>query len=200
MIFGDVFSDIRRRRRIPLRLFEERARISSSYIHDIERGNVLPSPEKLEAIVSVLRQVAQEQRSDPDSDARELTRARDWTIYTQRLGVDPRLAEVFVALGDLDSDAREEIRGPLLEAIAFFGGLEKPMRRGMTAVLASTLRAIETRDPQGQMDLLEDLREVLEPSKGQRRPPSRSLGPSQSKKSKTTGPSANRRRLQHVSR
>jgi len=144
MSFAEVFADIRRRRRIPMRLFTERIGVSPSYIHDIERGTTLPGSDKLEAITSVLREVAAEQRSDPEEDARELFRAREETIYIERLGIDPRLAHVFIALRELDEEARASIQEPILRAISFFAALDDPARQKMGTALVDAVGVLDT--------------------------------------------------------
>jgi transcriptional regulator with XRE-family HTH domain len=141
--FAEVFADIRRRRRIPMRLFTERVGLSPSYIHDIERGATLPGPEKLGAIASVLREVAAEQRSDPEADAKELFRAREETVYVERLGIDPRLAHVFIALRELDAQARASIQEPILRAISFFAEVDEPTRQKMGTALVDAVRELK---------------------------------------------------------
>jgi transcriptional regulator with XRE-family HTH domain len=147
MSFAEVFSDIRRRRRVPMRLFTQRAGLSPSYIHDIERGTTVPGTAKLEAITSVLREVALEQGADPDSDARDLFRAREETIYVERLGIDPHLAHIFIALRELDEQARASIQEPILRAISFFAELDEPTRRKMGTALIDAINALGPLEP-----------------------------------------------------
>jgi transcriptional regulator with XRE-family HTH domain len=125
-----------------MRLFSDRVGISPSYIHDVEQGITLPSPEKLEAITSVLRDVALEQGADPELDTRELFRAREHTVYVERLGIDPDIAQVFIALRELDGPARDAIREPVLTAIGFFAELGEPRRNGVGRVLLNAIAAI----------------------------------------------------------
>jgi transcriptional regulator with XRE-family HTH domain len=141
--FGSQFADIRRRRRIPLRLFNDLAGVSPSYIHDIEQGGVLPSLEKLQAITSVLRAVAAEQgAADPDAETSELFRSREETIYIERMHVHPSLARVFVALRELDDDSIENIEELLIYASSLFGELEKPVQRGAGRALTNAISVI----------------------------------------------------------
>jgi transcriptional regulator with XRE-family HTH domain len=129
-----------------MRLFTDRIGVSPSYIHDVERGTTLPGPEKLEAITSVLREVATEQGADPEADARELFRAREETIYVERLGIDARLAHVFIALRELDDEARATIQEPILHAISFFAGLDEPTRRKMGTSLVDATALLDPLD------------------------------------------------------
>jgi transcriptional regulator with XRE-family HTH domain len=129
-----------------MRLFKDRAGLSPSYIHDIERGITLPSPGKLEAITSVLREVASEQGANPDADADALFRAREETIYIDRLGVDPELAEVFIALRELDDDTRAEITEPVLKAVELFSGLEPRLQRSVATVLVDAIAVVKGLD------------------------------------------------------
>jgi len=129
-----------------MRLFKDRAGLSPSYIHDIERGITLPSPAKLKAITSVLREVAGEQGANPDVDAHALFRAREETIYIDRLEIDPELAEVFIALRELNDDAREAIAKPILEAIELFSDLEPDLQQGMGRTLLEAIAFVNSLD------------------------------------------------------
>jgi len=127
-----------------MRLFRERAGVSPSYIHDIEQGTTVPSPEKLRAITAVLRDVAIEQgAADPDAEGRELLRAREQTMYVERLHIDPRLARIFIALGELDEGSLATIEEPILAAIGFFSTLEQPFQRGMSQALLEAMAVVE---------------------------------------------------------
>jgi transcriptional regulator with XRE-family HTH domain len=170
--FGAVFSDIRRRRRITLRAFTEFAGVSPSYIHDLERGGVLPSLDKLEAITSVLRQVAEEQgAADPEADTRELFRAREWTIYIERLGIDPRLAQIFIALRELDDDSLKTIEKPILDAIAFFRDeLDQPLQRAIARALEEAIGILNGLNHGERMKLAEQVTEVLDSNKARSEP------------------------------
>lgn len=147
MSFGDVLSDIRRRRRIPMRLFDERAGVRASYIHDVEQGTILPSLSKLEAISSVVREVAREQGADPDRDVRELFRAREWTVYVERLQVDPGLARVFIALRELDEDGLKTLEEPLRQAVELYGELSQPTQRGLSRSLLDVIAFVRDFEP-----------------------------------------------------
>jgi transcriptional regulator with XRE-family HTH domain len=129
-----------------MRLFKDRAGLSPSYIHDIERGATVPSPGKLEAIAAVLREVAREQESNPDADARALFRAREQTIYVDRLEIDPDLAEVFIALRELDDETRTEITEPVLKAVELFCRLEHRLQRSVATVLLDAMAVVRDLD------------------------------------------------------
>jgi transcriptional regulator with XRE-family HTH domain len=132
MAFNTTFSDLRKRRRIPMRLFEEQAAVNRSYIHGIEQGRLLPSPEKLEKIAAVFVAVAKEQESaDPEADARRLFDERERTAVVDRLGFDPKLADAFVALRNLGARQRADLAEPLAEAVAFYATLEAKERQGL---------------------------------------------------------------------
>jgi transcriptional regulator with XRE-family HTH domain len=147
MSFAEVFADLRRRRRIPMRLFRDRTGVSPSYIHDIEHGITIPSLEKLKAMTSVFREVAAEQgAADPDAEGSDLLRARELTLYVDRLEIDPRLARIFVALRELDEESLAEIEQPILEATELFRGLQQPTQRGVGRALleaVSVVKALE---------------------------------------------------------
>src|SRR4051812_42611075 len=109
MAFGETFHDLRTRRRIPMRMFEQ-VGVSPSYIHDIERKGVLPTKERLHAIGEVFKQVAKEQMArDPDDDVRLLLREHDRTLFVERLGEDPGWAELLVDLRELDDAQRDDL-------------------------------------------------------------------------------------------
>ncbi len=147
MSFDQTFSDLRARRRIPMRLFEERAGISTSYIHGIEKEKLLPSREKLEQLAHVFVAVAKEQEAaDPQADARRLFRERDRTAYIERLGYEPRLAEILLSLDDLDAKRRADIMQPLVEAIGLFGTLETQERRAVSRLLKRLVTFLEERE------------------------------------------------------
>jgi transcriptional regulator with XRE-family HTH domain len=145
MTFAAVFSDIRRRRRIAMRLFSDLADVSPSYIHDIEQGRVIPSLEKLDAITSVLRRVAVEQgAADPDADGRALSRAREFTIYVERLEIEPKLASVFVALRALDADDLATLEEPIIAAVTFVSALDSQQKHGLAELLVRLLARLES--------------------------------------------------------
>jgi transcriptional regulator with XRE-family HTH domain len=121
MAFSETFSDLRKRRRIPMRLFEEEAEVSRSYIHGIEQGKLLPSPKKLEKLAQVFVTVAEEQEAaDPQSDAKKLFDERERTAVTDRLGFDPKLADSLISLRNLNARQRADLAQPLFEALRLF--------------------------------------------------------------------------------
>jgi len=127
-----------------MRLFRDRAGVSPSYIHDIEQGTTIPSVEKLKAITAVLREVAEEQSAvDPDAEGRALYRAREETMYIDRLHLDPRLARIFVALGELNEDSLAKIDEPMLRAIGFFSRLESQLQHGVSEALLKAMAVVD---------------------------------------------------------
>jgi transcriptional regulator with XRE-family HTH domain len=147
MSFNQIFSDLRARRRIPMRLFEERAGISTSYIHAIEKEGLLPSREKLEQLATVFVEVAEEQEAaDPQADARRLLRERNRTAYVERHGYEPPLAEILLSLDDLDAKRRADIMQPLAEAIGLFGTLESQERGAVKRLLKKLVTLLEDRE------------------------------------------------------
>lgn len=148
MSFNQTFIDLRTRRRIPMRLFEERTGISTSYIHSIEKEKLLPSHEKLEQLASVFVEVAEEQEAaDPQADARRLLRERQRTAY-ERLGYEPALAEILLSLDDLDAKRRSDILQPLVEAIGLFATLESQERSAVKRLLKRLVTLFEEREPE----------------------------------------------------
>jgi transcriptional regulator with XRE-family HTH domain len=136
-----------------MRLFSERAGLSPSYIYDIERGTTVPSPAKLDAITSVLREVADEQGADPNADARELFRARELTVYVDRLQIDPKLADIFVALRELDDDALANGAEPILRVLEFFSHLDQPAQRGTSRFIVDAMSGFDTLSEADRNDL-----------------------------------------------
>lgn len=126
-----------------MRLFKEKAGISPSYIHSIEKEGLLPSPEKLEKLVAVFVDVAKEQEAaDPEADARRLFQERERTAFVHRLGVDPDLAEVLIKLREFDEEQRADLAAPLADALLLFQGLGKQERQGVAALLHKLLEII----------------------------------------------------------
>jgi transcriptional regulator with XRE-family HTH domain len=163
MTFAAVFSDIRRRRRIAMRLFGDLAGVSPSYIHDIEQGRVIPSLEKLNAITSVLRQVAVEQgAADPDADGRALARAREFTIYVERLEIEPQLASVFVALRALDANDLATLEDPVISAVRFVSALDSQQKHGLAELLVRLFARLEDLEVSKRHDVAARLVHQLE--------------------------------------
>jgi transcriptional regulator with XRE-family HTH domain len=170
MSFDQTFSDLRARRRIPMRLFEERTGISTSYIHGIEKEKLLPSREKLEQLAAVFVEVAEEQEAaDPQADARRLFRERARTAYIERLGYEPDLAEILLSLDDLDAKRRADITQPLVEAIGLFETLESQERRAVKRLLHKLVSFLEEREGDERQraasifdEFLEDALKVVE--------------------------------------
>lgn len=140
MSFQETFSDLRRRRRIPMRLFEERVGINPSYIHSVEKQGLLPTPEKLDLLASVFVEVATEQEAaSPEEDARRLLRARDKSVLEERQGLEPGVADAVLALQDLKDDQRADIIEPLTGSIGFFGSLRAQERKALARLLQKVL-------------------------------------------------------------
>lgn len=163
-LFADTFRELRARRRIPMRQFQEETGASTSYVHDVERGNVLPSLERTQQFAKVFRAVAIEQdAADPDKDGQELLRARQRTILTKRLDYPPFVAEVVIAvqeqlqeaptdsplrrpveaLGRLDDEQRAALVEPMADAIELFSLLKSDQRAGLARTIERTRRVVE---------------------------------------------------------
>ncbi len=163
MSFDQTFSDLRARRRIPMRLFEERAGVSTSYIHGIEKEKLLPSRERLEPIAAVFVEIAEEQEAgDPQADARRLFRERDRTSYIERLGYKPELAEILLSLDELDRKRRTDIQQPLIEAIGLFGTLGTQERRAVQRLLKRLVTFLEECDGEERLKAAAIFDEYLE--------------------------------------
>ncbi|HEX8085903.1 MAG TPA: helix-turn-helix transcriptional regulator [Solirubrobacteraceae bacterium] len=147
--FAETFAQIRKRRRIPLRFFEEHAGLKASYVHDVERGALLPSTEKFAALLRVLREVAVDQgAADPDEDGRRLFRERERVVLVQRHGVEPELAEAIIDLRALDLGQREDIAEPLRAAVELFAGLDVQQRRAVARTVVQAAQALLARAPE----------------------------------------------------
>ncbi len=145
-----------------MRLFEERVGIRPSYIYEIEKGKLLPSPEKLDLLASVFVEVATEQRAaDPDDDARQLFRERERSAYVDRLGFPPEIADVLVPLAEVDEDLRAEIAEPLEHAIRLFGELEKKQRQGVATLIREIVKFIQPLNREQKIAVGNKLAEAL---------------------------------------
>jgi transcriptional regulator with XRE-family HTH domain len=146
-----------------MRLFGDLAGVSPSYIHDIEQGRVIPSVEKLNAITSVLRRVAEEQgAADPDADARALARAREFTIYVERLEIEPKLASVFVALRTLDEADLATLEEPIVAAVKFVSALDPQQKHGLAELLLQVFTRLEDVEVSKRHDVAARLAQQLE--------------------------------------
>jgi transcriptional regulator with XRE-family HTH domain len=162
MAFDATFSDLRKRRRIPMRLFAERVGINPSYIYSIEKDGLLPSPEKLEKLASVFVKVAAEQgAADPEEDGRRLFRERERTAFVERLGFDPSLAEVLVSLRELDAPQRADMVGPLGDAISLVRTLSPQERQGLAALVHESVDFIESLEGEQRRDAALKLAEAI---------------------------------------
>lgn len=161
MSFAEAFSDLRTRRRIPMRLFEQRIGVAPSYVHDVEKKGLLPSPERLEALLSVFREVAEDQRADPDEDVRELTRAHTETVLVERWGVEPEFAEVVTLLRELSPEARADLMPTLRNTVPVFQLLNQPERRALDRTLDGVIRFLGEGEGHDFQRRLMDLSKVL---------------------------------------
>jgi hypothetical protein len=155
-----------------MRLFEQRIGVAPSYVHDVEKKGLLPSPDKLEALISVFREVAEDQRADPEEDVRQLTRAHTETVLVERWGVEPEFAEVMTLLRELSPEARADLMPTLRNAVPVYQFLNQPERRALDRTLAGVIRFLaedEGVDFQRRlMDLAKALDESLEAVRDER--------------------------------
>jgi transcriptional regulator with XRE-family HTH domain len=146
-----------------MRLFSDLAGVSPSYIHDIEQGRVIPSVEKLNAISTVLRRVAVEQEAaDPDADGRALAQAREFTIYVERLEIEPKLASVFVALQALDKGDLATLEEPIIGAAGFVAHLDSQQKHGLAELLLRLFERLEDVEISERHDVAVTLAQKLE--------------------------------------
>lgn len=161
MAFHEVFSDLRKRRRIPMRLFEEEAQVSRSYIHGVEQGKLLPSPEKLDGLVSVFVRVAEEQEADPEADAQKLYYERERTAVIDRLGFDPELADALVSMRNLNEQQRADLAIPLVEALKLFRRLNAKERSALGPFIGEMVEFFEQLDPSRWQEIVVKLYEAF---------------------------------------
>jgi transcriptional regulator with XRE-family HTH domain len=151
MPFATTFTDLRQRRRIPMRFFSESVGIRPSYIHEIEKNGSLPSPEKLELLASVFVKVAAEQgAADPEEDARLLFHERELTALTSRLGFDDALAEAVVSLRELDEKPRTELAHSIQSAAEVFKTFHPQVQSGLTRHIEEIVDFIVELEPEAQ--------------------------------------------------
>jgi len=168
-------------------LFQERIGVSTSYVHDLEKNDLLPGLERTKQLARVFREVATEQgAADPDDDARQLLGARERTLFTERLDIPPVLAEVLIsvreslgdadigpefldpirALGRLDAQQRLALTGPMEHAIDLFRLLKPEQRSGLARTIERTAHAVDAIDDDERqlliMRLVENLDNILE--------------------------------------
>ena len=157
MPFDQTFYDLRKRRRIPMRLFTERVGISPSYIHEIEKGGLLPSEQKLKDLASVFVEVAREQEAaDPEGDARRLFRERDRTAFVERLGIEPELAKPLSSLRDFDDEQRADLVEPLELGLTLFGTIAPQERHGLVPLLSKLLETSTRLRRENRQDILSE--------------------------------------------
>jgi len=105
MPFGEVFADVRSKRRMKMREFDT----SPSYISDIEKRGVLPGAENLEALLVHIGKVAAEQGSkNIEGEMQELRQAW-WETHFVRLGIDLELASPLAMFMGLDPMPQADI-------------------------------------------------------------------------------------------
>lgn len=164
MTFADTFKDLRSRRRIPMRFFEEKVGIHASYVYGIEKENVLPSPEKLEQLASVFVEVAAEQEAvDPEADARRLREARETTVF-ERQGLDPKLVKVLLLFREMDPDVRAELMEPQQDALATFMMINRQERGGLARLIQRIRTLVESFDEPSRSAKAAQLAEEVEKS------------------------------------
>jgi len=145
MAFQETFTDLRARRRIPMRYFTERVGIHPSYIHAIEQDGLLPSPDKLELLASVFVEVAREQEAiDPEADARKLRAEHDRIELVDRLGFDSELAEALLVMRAMDTEEQAKLMAPLRDALAVYAMIEDQERRGSAQMVARIRAFLES--------------------------------------------------------
>lgn len=155
--FAETFRDLRTRRRIPMRLFQERVGASTSYIHDLEKNDVLPGLDRARELAEVFRDVATEQgAADPEDDARQLLQARERTLLTKRLGIPPLLAEALIKIREPDADLGTEFALPLL-ALA---RLEKEQRLALAEPMQNAIRLFELLEPDQRSGLARTIKKT----------------------------------------
>lgn len=175
-----------------MRLFEEKAGISSSYIHAIEKEDLLPSPEKLEALASVFVDVAREQEAaEPEADARRLFRERKLSVYI-RMGFDPKMAEILLSLQELGTKQRADIMQPLTEAIHLFQTLESQERRAVRDLISKLVAFLESREGTERQEAAAFLSEAAEAAIAKEKEPA-SKGGGVQQKAATATPAISRR-------
>lgn len=146
MTFAETFKDLRSRRRIPMRLFEEKAGIHASYVYGVEKENVLPSPEKLDQLASVFVEVATEQEAvEPEADARRLREARESTVF-ERQGLDPELVQILLLFREMDPEVRAELMEPQQDALSTFMMLDRQERGGLAKLIKRIRTLVESFD------------------------------------------------------
>jgi transcriptional regulator with XRE-family HTH domain len=162
MAFHEAFSDLRKRRRIPMRLFEEEARVSRSYIHGIEQGKLLPSPQKLEQLASVFVKVAEEQEAvDPEADSRMLSYERERTEVIERLGFDPNLADSLVLIRNMNQHQRADLAVPLAEALKLFEQLDAKEQSSIGPFIQEMVHFFERLDRANRSEVVVQLIEAF---------------------------------------
>jgi transcriptional regulator with XRE-family HTH domain len=151
MAFKETFTDLRARRRIPMRHFTERVGIHPSYIHAIEHDGLLPTPDKLELLASVFVEVAREQEAaDPEADARKLREEHDRIELVDRLGFDPGLAEALLVVRTMDAEKRTNLMTPLRDALAVYAMLDDQERGGSARMVARIRAFLESHPEVGE--------------------------------------------------
>lgn len=134
MFFAETFKELRKRRRLPMTMWEGGdPPIPSSYINDIEKNGLIPSKEKLDKLVSVFAEVASDQGADPEADVQILRRERERSFLVERAKLEPEVAEVCLHFreliaGDLPDSERDEVLDVFNRAVQAFSDFEPAIR------------------------------------------------------------------------
>jgi transcriptional regulator with XRE-family HTH domain len=191
MNFSETFQDLRKRRRIPMRLFEKRAGIPPSYVHDIEKKGLLPGPDRLADIVAVFREVAEQQRSDAEEDVRLLEHAHANTLLVDRLGLDRDLADVLTLVRELEPRHRGDLLRTLRVSVPVFQHMNQMERRALTRTILNVVEFTAEFGEEDWQGTLIDLSQKLNDSMDELRVERRS-------ERKTPPPAPARRRQMRV--
>ncbi len=106
MPFDEVFSELRKKRRIRMREFEP---LSGSYLHSIEHDGVLPSREKLEIIKEKIGNVAVEQGSKNGLLEQAQLEEAWWEDQFIKLGIKSEIAPKMAKLLILEADQQTQV-------------------------------------------------------------------------------------------
>jgi transcriptional regulator with XRE-family HTH domain len=119
--FSEVFSERRKIRRVAMSEFERRAKINRSYIHSVEKKDLVPSPEKRDLLLDVMGEIAVEQDADPVKEHQVLMKGWYESSFA-RLGIfDVELIPVFADLMIVDNERRQDVIDAIGQVIVAHG-------------------------------------------------------------------------------